>query len=65
MGIKVTIYNDDEHGRDIQVVQLNPYGASVKGITVQKNAGDMTKAEQYDLRNGELLIISTAERETP
>lgn len=65
MSITVTIYNDDEFGRDIQVVHLNPYGGSVKAITVQ-NADEKsdTKCEQYKLKNGELLIVSTAEQIT-
>jgi hypothetical protein len=63
MSITVTVYNDDEFGRDIQVVQLSPYGMRVKEITIQRpeeNGG--SKCQQYQLKNGELLIVSTAEK---
>ena len=62
MPVTVTIYNDDAHGHDIQVVQLNTCGSNVR-TTVQE-AGDSgdKHCQQYKLKNGELLIVSTAER---
>lgn len=66
MSIEVTIYNDDEHGQDIQVLQINPYGAqSFPPVVQEAGEGGKNHHHCYKLRNGELLIVSTAEKELP
>lgn len=57
---KVTIYNDDPAGRAIRVVKLNPFSDSdAKGEILEADSG----CHQFHVRNGELLIITTAEKD--
>jgi hypothetical protein len=66
---RVTVCNDDPHGRAIKVVKINPYTAAIQEAHLLEtdNTGDTetTYSQQYELRNGELLIITTAEKDSP
>jgi hypothetical protein len=36
----VTVYNDDEHGRAIRVVQVNPFSANISEPKIQEASKD-------------------------
>ena len=59
-GIDVTIYNDDEEfGRDIQVVQLDTLSGKRVLHKIQKpKENDDSKCVSYELSKGEMLIIT-------
>ncbi len=59
-GVAVTIYNDDHHARDIQVVQLSTVaGRDIKRYEVQKAKDpDDAEAKGYELLPGDILIIT-------
>lgn len=59
---KVTLYNDDEAGRAIRVVIINPVSdGPMKGDILEADSG----CHQFQVRNGEMLIITTAEKNAP
>ena len=61
----VTIYNDDAHGRAIRVVQINPYSATISEPKIQEASKDGGGGcGSYEVRNGEMLIITTAEKDS-
>lgn len=59
-GITVTIYNDDEHGRDFQVVKVNTLSGRPETLVhkVQKPDQDAdSHCEQYELLPGDIIMI--------
>lgn len=63
---KVTIYNDDDHGRAIRVVRCNPFSATISEAEIIETSSDTRQeSKQYNVRNGEMLIITTAEKDSP
>ena len=58
-GITVTIYNDDEFGRDFQVTQLSTlHGWEITHNRQCPEEDDGSKCCQYKLRDGDMLIIT-------
>ena len=55
MKIKLSIYNDDEHGRDIQVVTIRP---SQNHETIIVQPGDSNNLAAVEIAAGELIVIS-------
>lgn len=58
---QVTVYNDDEAGRAIRVVVINPFtDGPMKGDVLEAGSG----CHQFHVRNSEMLIITTVEKES-
>jgi hypothetical protein len=62
----VTIYNDDPHGRAIKLVVMNPFAATISEIKILESGGNSGNNESHSVkvRNGEMLIITTAEKDS-
>jgi hypothetical protein len=64
MRIKVTICNDDDQGRKIQVQQMKPFGRVIYPTVLQQPGKDgQNNSQQYSLKDGEILIVSAPESE--
>lgn len=65
----VTIYNDDQYGRTIRIVTVNPFSATISEAkileAVASGAGTGGSPESFEVRNGTMLIITTAEKDAP
>lgn len=60
-GIIITVYNDDQYARDIQVVQLSTInGQEIRKYKVQHPApnDECSDAENYELLPGDILIVT-------
>jgi hypothetical protein len=63
---KITIYNDDEYGRAVRVIKVNPYTAEqAPAVIIEARTGPIESAHCFEVRNGELLVVATAEKDSP
>jgi hypothetical protein len=56
----VTIYNDDKHGRAIRIVTVNPFASTISEAAIL----EADKSDSYEVRNGTMLIVTTAEKDS-
>jgi hypothetical protein len=63
----VTVYNDDAHGRAIRIVTVNPFAATISEAKIMEatapGSGHGGSPESFEVRNGTMLIITTAEKD--